>query len=127
MEYQSVSGLRREDFQKVVDGKQVDLFFLRNENGCEVAVTNYGGSLVAIMVPDREGRMDDMETASVVVSSISMAKSIIWPSITAPTICMVVPPVSMHAFGMLNRLMNTFLYCAMSVHIMRRDFLENSI
>lgn len=57
MEYQTVSGLRREDFQKVVDGKQVDLFFLRNENGCEVAVTNYGGSLVAIMVPDREGRM----------------------------------------------------------------------
>ena len=57
MEYQSVSGLRREDFQKVVDGKQVDLFFLRNENGCEVAVTNYGGSLVAIMVPDREGKM----------------------------------------------------------------------
>lgn len=57
MEYQSVSGLRREDFQKVVDGKQVDLFFLRNENGCEVAVTNYGGSLVAIMVPDCEGKM----------------------------------------------------------------------
>lgn len=57
MEYQSVSGLRREDFQKVVDGKQVDLFFLRNENGCEVAVTNYGGSLVAIMVPDSEGKM----------------------------------------------------------------------
>ena len=57
MEYQSVSGLRREDFQKVVDGKQVDLFCLRNENGCEVAVTNYGGSLVAIMVPDREGKM----------------------------------------------------------------------
>ena len=57
MEYQSVSGLRREDFQKVVDGKQVDLFFLRNDNGCEVAVTNYGGSLVAIMVPDREGKM----------------------------------------------------------------------
>lgn len=57
MEYQSVSGLRREDFQKIVDGKQVDLFFLHNENGCEVAVTNYGGSLVAIMVPDREGKM----------------------------------------------------------------------
>lgn len=57
MEYQPISGLRREDFQKIVDGKQVDLFFLRNANGCEVAVTNYGGSLVAIMVPDREGKM----------------------------------------------------------------------
>ena len=57
MEYQSISGLRREDFQKVVDGKQVDLFFLHNDNGCEVAVTNYGGSLVAIIVPDSEGKM----------------------------------------------------------------------
>ncbi|MCQ2206519.1 MAG: galactose-1-epimerase, partial [Bacteroidaceae bacterium] len=53
----SVSGLKRADFQKIVDGKEVDLFFLRNENGCEVAVTNYGGSIVAIMVPDRDGKM----------------------------------------------------------------------
>ena len=50
-----LSGLRREDFQKKVQGKDVDLFFLRNENGMEVAITNYGGSLVAIMVPDKNG------------------------------------------------------------------------
>ncbi len=55
MEYKTISGLRREDFQKEIGGKQVDLFFLHNENGYEVAVTNYGGSLVAIMVPDRDG------------------------------------------------------------------------
>ena len=48
-------GLRREDFQKEVQGKEVDLFFLRNDGGMEVAVTNYGGSIVAIMVPDRDG------------------------------------------------------------------------
>ena len=52
---QSLSGLKKEDFQKVIQGKQVDLYFLRNANGMEVAVTNYGGALVAIMVPDREG------------------------------------------------------------------------
>ena len=51
----SLSGLRREDFQKKIQGKDVDLFFLRNENGMEVAITNYGGSLVAIMVPDKNG------------------------------------------------------------------------
>ena len=49
-------GLKREDFQKEVNGKAVDLFFLTNENGMEVAVTNYGGSLVAIMVPDKDGK-----------------------------------------------------------------------
>jgi aldose 1-epimerase len=36
----SLSGLKKEDFQKVVNGKEVDLFILTNENGMEVAVTN---------------------------------------------------------------------------------------
>ena len=52
---QALSGLKKEDFQKVVQGKEVDLFFLRNASGMEVAITNYGGALVAIMVPDRDG------------------------------------------------------------------------
>jgi aldose 1-epimerase len=52
---QSLSGLKKEDFKKVIDGKEVDLFVLTNANGMEVAVTNYGGSLVAIMVPDKNG------------------------------------------------------------------------
>ena len=54
---QSLSGLKKEDFQKVIKGKETDLFFLHNENGMEVAITNYGGALVAIMVPDRDGTM----------------------------------------------------------------------
>ena len=51
----SLSGLKREDFQKEINGKATDLFFLTNSNGMEVAVTNYGGALVAIMVPDKNG------------------------------------------------------------------------
>lgn len=50
------SGLKREDFQAVINGKETDLFFLTNENGVEVAITNYGGSVAAIMVPDRNGK-----------------------------------------------------------------------
>jgi aldose 1-epimerase len=51
----NLSGLRREDFQKIIDGKQTDLFILKNKNGMELAVTNYGAAVVAIMAPDREG------------------------------------------------------------------------
>lgn len=51
------SGLKREDFQTEVQGKKTDLFFLRNKKGYEVAITNYGGAMVAIMVPDREGKV----------------------------------------------------------------------
>ena len=50
------SGLRKEDFQKEIDGKKTDLFVLTNKNGCEVAVTNYGGAIAAIMVPDKNGK-----------------------------------------------------------------------
>lgn len=58
MEYKApICGIRREDFQQKIQGKDVDLFYLRNTNGMEVAITNYGGSIVAIMVPDRNGKM----------------------------------------------------------------------
>ncbi len=54
------SGLKREDFQAIIDGKETDLFFLTNENGVEVAITNYGGSVAAIMVPDKNGKFENV-------------------------------------------------------------------
>ena len=50
-----MSGLKREDFQAVVQGKETDLYTLSNDNGVQIQVTNYGGAVVAIMVPDRDG------------------------------------------------------------------------
>lgn len=58
MEYfvaNNLSGLKREDFQKEIDGKKTDLFILKNKCGNEVALTNYGGALLTIMVPDKNG------------------------------------------------------------------------
>ena len=55
-ETDNLCGLKREDFQTTVNGKQTDLYILKNSQGNEVAVTNYGGALVAIMVPDRDGK-----------------------------------------------------------------------
>lgn len=54
-EAENVCGLKRADFQTTVDGKTTDLFVLKNKEGNEVAITNYGGAIVAIMVPDRNG------------------------------------------------------------------------
>lgn len=53
----NLSGLKRTDFQKTVQGKETDLFILSNNNGAEVAVTNYGGAILAIMVPDKNGKL----------------------------------------------------------------------
>lgn len=56
-ETQSLCGLKRSDFQTTVNGKNTDLYILKNSAGNEVAITNYGGALVAIMVPDRDGNI----------------------------------------------------------------------
>ncbi|WP_018464648.1 aldose epimerase family protein [Segatella paludivivens] len=52
---ENVCGLKRENFQATINGKETDLFILKNANGNEVAITNYGGAIVAIMVPDKNG------------------------------------------------------------------------
>ena len=56
----TLSGLKQSDFQSEADGKKTDLFILKNDNGMEVCVTNFGGRIVSAMVPDRDGIMRDV-------------------------------------------------------------------
>ena len=42
------------------DGKKTDLYTLRNKNNMEVCVTNFGGRIVSVMVPDKDGQMRDV-------------------------------------------------------------------
>ena len=42
------------------DGQPVELFTLRNSKGAEATITNYGGIVVTLKVPDRNGRLDDV-------------------------------------------------------------------
>ena len=51
--------LNKADFQMEFTGKKTDLYTLTNKNGCEVWVTNFGARIVAIMVPDKNGTMQD--------------------------------------------------------------------
>ena len=56
----NLCGLNPEDFRTKVNGKETDLYILRNQKGYEVALTNYGGAIAAIMVPDREGKVGNV-------------------------------------------------------------------
>ena len=56
----TASGLLKSNFQTEVNGKKTDLFVLRNANNMEVCVTNFGGRIVSVMVPDRDGIMRDV-------------------------------------------------------------------
>jgi len=60
MEQATLSGLKKSDFQSVVNGDSTNLYVLTNANGVEVALTNYGGRIVSVMVPDRDGNMKDV-------------------------------------------------------------------
>ena len=48
-------GLKQKDFQTTIDNKPVDLYVLRNSKGLEICATNYGGIVMAIMAPDKNG------------------------------------------------------------------------
>lgn len=58
-EFQHVTS-KKSDFQSTVDGKQTDLFILKNSNGIEIAVTNFGARVVELWVPDRDGNFADI-------------------------------------------------------------------
>ena len=64
--------LDRENFQKEMDGKKVDLYTISNGKGMVVKITNYGAKIEQILVPDRDGVLDDVilgyETIDQVVS-----------------------------------------------------------
>lgn len=54
------SGLNPENFAREYDGKKTSLYTLSNANGMEVCVTNFGGRIVSIMAPDRDGNLRDV-------------------------------------------------------------------
>lgn len=54
------SGLSKSRFQTEINGEKTDLFVLKNKNKMEVCITNYGGRIVSVMVPDKDGIMRDV-------------------------------------------------------------------
>ncbi len=47
-------------FQKVINGKKTNLYFLKNHNHVQVAITNYGARIVGILTPDRNWHFADI-------------------------------------------------------------------
>ena len=52
--------LLRECFIATIDGKPVDLYTLKNTRGMEVKICNWGARVAQILVPDRNGQLDDV-------------------------------------------------------------------
>ncbi|MDE6151747.1 MAG: galactose-1-epimerase, partial [Prevotella sp.] len=56
----NLSNLNPKDFKTEVNGKKTELYILRNSKGYECAITNYGGAIVSLMVPDKDGQIADV-------------------------------------------------------------------
>jgi aldose 1-epimerase len=49
-------------FEKTIDGKQVSLYTLKNENGMTTQITNFGGRVVNLWVKDKNNEFRDVVT-----------------------------------------------------------------
>lgn len=56
----NASGLKPENFETTLGGKAISLYTLRNANGVEIDITNFGGIVASIMVPNKEGKLVDV-------------------------------------------------------------------
>lgn len=57
---ESKASMKKQPFGKTQDGQAVDLYTLTNPSGMEVSITNFGGIVVTLKVPDRHGKLDDV-------------------------------------------------------------------
>lgn len=56
----TISGLNPKNFKTEVNQAKTQLYTLKNTAGMEVCITNFGGRIVSIMVPDKTGTMRDV-------------------------------------------------------------------
>jgi aldose 1-epimerase len=47
-------------FDTLMDGKQTTLYFIKNKNNLQAAVTNYGARMVGMLVPDKSDKLTDV-------------------------------------------------------------------
>ncbi len=57
---QAATKLTSADFGKTHEGAPVRIYTLTNASGVEARITNYGGRIVSLKVPDRNGAMGDV-------------------------------------------------------------------
>lgn len=58
--FTTTTGISKEAFDTTLQGKKVSLYLLKNSNGMEVAITNYGGRIVSLIAPSRNGKWADV-------------------------------------------------------------------
>ena len=59
-EKDTIKLIDKKSFEMEMNGKAVSLFVLKNRNGLVSEITNYGGRVVSLWVPDKNGDYEDV-------------------------------------------------------------------
>jgi aldose 1-epimerase len=57
---EDAGAMKPQPFGTTAEGTQVFLYTLKNHSGMEAKITNYGGIVVSLRVPDKAGKFDDV-------------------------------------------------------------------
>jgi aldose 1-epimerase len=52
--------IQKRAFGKTADGQSAEVYTLTNKKGMEATITNFGGAVVSLKVPDRKGKVEDV-------------------------------------------------------------------
>ena len=55
-----LANITRQPFGKTQEGTPVEIYTLRNVHGCEARISTYGGIVVSLTMPDKNGKLDDV-------------------------------------------------------------------
>jgi aldose 1-epimerase len=55
-----MAAITKKHWSTLTTGEDIDLYKLRNSQGTEATITNFGGRLVTLCVPDRNGKFSDV-------------------------------------------------------------------
>lgn len=74
----------KENFEAEVDGKEVSLYTIKNRLGMTAQITNYGGRIVNLWVPDRNHNMIDVVTGFNTLDEYLNAKEVYFGAVVGP-------------------------------------------
>ncbi|MEY4167888.1 MAG: hypothetical protein RIR52_1712 [Acidobacteriota bacterium] len=57
---EGMGSMKKEIFGRMADGTEVDIYTLTTSSGVEARITNYGGIIVSLKTPDRNGNLGDI-------------------------------------------------------------------
>ena len=55
-----VNKIEKKPFGKLPNGQEVDQYTLKNANGMEIKISNYGGVITHLTAPDKDGKFEDI-------------------------------------------------------------------